>query len=72
MKIYIEVEGKYILLDNESKYTNHEDDSNEIEVLDEALNKLDILKERIQRERQKRGGYLVKKLGVYPTLNKNN
>ena len=72
MKIYLEVEGKYILLSNDKKYTNHEDDANEIEVLDEALNKLDNLKERIQRERQKRGGYLVKKLGTCPMLNKNN
>ena len=72
MKIYIELEGKYIILNNESKYTNYEDSGNEIEVLEEALNEIDNLKERIQRERQKRGGYLVKKLGKHPLLTKNS
>ena len=68
MKIYIEVEGKYILLNGEKDYSNHEDEARKIEVLEEALDKIDLYKEKTQITRQRRGGYKVLKLGVHPLL----
>lgn len=66
MKVYIENNGKYVLLNGEDVYDNICDYYKQVETINEAMDKLEEKKLTMEILHQKKGGYKVKKMGEYP------
>lgn len=71
MKIYVEVGDKFLLLMNGKEYSNENNDVLKTEIINDAMNILENNKLEKEIEKQKLGGYLVKKLGVHPDMQKS-
>ena len=71
MRIFIETNNKYFLLDSENEYSNLENDILKTELINEAMNILEENKLKKEIARQKHGGYLIKKLGINPAMKKS-
>ena len=67
MRIYIEVDKNYVLLDKEKQYSNCDYESDKIEMLEEAISKLDEAKKQIEIIKS---SYKIKKLGLHPSTKK--
>lgn len=70
MKVYIENNGKFVLLNGEDVYDNIGDYYKQVETINEAMDKLEEKKLTMEILHQKKGGYKVKKMGEY-TRNRN-
>lgn len=70
MKIYIESNNDYLLLTDEFDKANIEDYYKKNELINNAMDKLEQLKLSMEIKRQKKGDYLVKKLGAHPGYGK--
>ncbi len=68
MKVYVETNGKYILLDEESAYDNLNNEDFKQLVINKAMDMLEMLKLNLELQKQKEGNYLVKKLGLHPSI----
>ena len=68
MKIYISVNDKYLLITDELVKDNSDDYLTKTELINNAMDKLEELKMSMELNKQKNGGYLVKKLGVHPDM----
>ena len=68
MKIYINVNDKYLLITDELVKDNIGEDFTKVELINNAMDKLEELKMSMELKKQKNGGYLVKKLGVHPDM----
>lgn len=66
MKVFIEIDNKYILLTDDLEKDNFNSDILREEVINNAMDKIETYKLEKEVKRQKEGGYLVKKLGKYP------
>ena len=71
MKIYVEVGEKFVLLTEEKEYSNEDNDVLKTEMINNAMNILENNKLQKEIEKQALGGYLVKKLGVHPDMQKS-
>ena len=71
MKVFIEIDNKYILLTDELEKDNFNNDALREEIVNQAMDKIEAYKLKKELKKQKEGGYLVKKLGVYPGMKKS-
>lgn len=65
MKVYVEFENKYLLLNDDKDYSNIDKDVLKTEIINEAMNLLENKKLNMEIAKQRKGGYKVKKMGVY-------
>ena len=65
MKVYIEKNGKYILLNGEDVYDNIGDYYKTSEIINSVMDKLEEKKLTMEILHQQKGGYKVKKMGAY-------
>ena len=61
MKVYIENDGKYVLVNEEKIYDNIRDYYKTVETINEAMDKLEEKKLTMEILHQKKGEYKVKK-----------
>lgn len=71
MKVFVEVDDKYILLEEGLEVDNFDNDNIRDNVISDAMDK--IKNYRLSKEviKQKNAEYLVKKLGLHPDMAKN-
>ena len=70
MKVFVEVDDKYILLEQDKDYSNFETDSQKTYIINEAMDMLENKKMNMEIAKQRKGDYLVKKLDKHPRIGK--
>ena len=70
MRVFVEVEDKYILLEQDNDYSNFETDDQKTYIINEAMNMLENKKMNMEIDKQRKGGYKVKKLDCHPKIGK--
>ena len=71
MKIYIEVGGKYILFTTDMEYSNIDNEIFKTELINNSMDILEENKLKQEIAKEKLGGYLVKKMGLHPDMQKS-
>ena len=69
VKVYVEYNGKYLLINEENVYSNENDYYKKQEFISEAMDKLEEKRLTMEVYHQKHANYKVKKLGEYKRNN---
>ena len=71
MKVFVEVDDKYILLEDGLEVDNFDNDNVRNEIISNAMDKIENYRLSKEMVKQENAGYLVKKLGLHPDMIKN-
>ena len=70
MKVYVEVDNKFILLTEENYKDNFENEIIKEEIINKAMDRLEAEKIRMEMTRHKNNPVKMLKLGVHPDMRK--
>lgn len=71
MKVFVEVDDKYILLEDGLEVDNFDNDNIRDDVISNAMDKIENYRLSKEMIKQLNAGYLVKKLGLHPDMIEN-
>ena len=71
MKVFVEVDDKYILLEDGLEVDNFDNDNIRDDVISNAMDKIENYRLSKEMIKQVNAGYLVKKLGLPPDMIEN-
>lgn len=71
MKVFVEVDDKYILLEDGLEVNNFDNDNIRDDVISNAMDKIENYRLSKEMIKQVNAGYLVKKLGLHPDMIEN-
>lgn len=71
MKVFVEVDDKYILLEDGLEVDNFDNDNIRDDVISNAMDKIENYRLSKEMIKQINAGYLVKKLGLHPDMIEN-
>ncbi|MCI5967598.1 MAG: hypothetical protein MRZ42_04375 [Tenericutes bacterium] len=71
MKVFVEVDDKYILLEVGLEVDNFDNDNIRDDVISNAMDKIENYRLSKEMIKQVNAGYLVKKLGLHPDMIEN-
>lgn len=71
MKVFVEVDDKYILLEDGLEVDNFDNDNIRDDVISNAMDKIENYRLSKEMVKQVNAGYLVKKLGLHPDMIEN-
>lgn len=71
MKVFVEVDDKYILLEEGLEVDNFDNDNIRDNVISDAMDKIENYRLSKEVIKQENAEYLVKKLGLHPDMAKN-
>ena len=71
MKVFVEVDDKYILLEDGLEVDNFDNDNIRDDVISNAMDKIESYRLSKEMIKQVNAGYLVKKLGLHPDMIEN-
>lgn len=71
MKVFVEVDDKYILLEDGLEVDNFDNDNIRDDVISNAMDKIENYRLSKEMIKQVNAGYLVKKLGLHPDMIEN-
>ena len=71
LKVFVEVDDKYILLEDGLEVDNFDNDNIRDDVISNAMDKIENYRFSKEIIKQENAGYLVKKLGLHPDMIEN-